>query len=75
MNQILLSGKPALLTHALPGLLRRWWEEIQSAERAARTRRLEHRSERRLERRRRRLPTQRDRVFEQAAMAREMYRL
>jgi hypothetical protein len=72
MNQILLTGKPGLLTHVLPGLLRRWWDEIRAAEHAAKMKRLTRREHRR---ERRRHPVQRDRVFEQAAMAREMYRL
>ncbi|OBF29658.1 hypothetical protein [Mycobacterium sp. ACS4331] len=70
MNQLLLTGKPALLTHALPGLLRRWWDEIRWADRA-----MWRPADRRERRKRRHYPVQRDRVFEHAAMAREMYRL
>ncbi len=71
MNQILLTGKPALLTHALPGLLRRWWDEIRAAERGM----WKPAADRRQQRKRRFYPVQRDRVFEHAAMAREMHRL
>jgi hypothetical protein len=67
MNNIALAGKPAVLTPAIPGLLRRLFDELRAAEQRWVTAHKELRT--------RRYPLQRNPVLEQGVMAREMYRL
>lgn len=78
MNSIAMVGRPRLL-HAIPGVLRRWVDEIRSVARwrtahAVSVDEVQRTSVRPL-REPRYYPPRRDRVFEDSVMKREIYRL